>query len=1190
MSNSIKLLIGNVALLIAYYISAHITLSLSLPPTDGTPIWIPSGISLAAVLIWGYRLLPAIFLGDFIIAIELMGLGDSHSILTCLLIGAQAAGAVWFTVYLLYKWHLWPNLLIEYNKIIQFFLTCAFAVFSTTLIFVTCEFSLGIIELDQLLSALFLWWSGGLIGIVIFTPLTLIIFAQPRFDWSARISNVGLPLLIVFLCVIAGLFVVKDRDKQQQDIDFYSYVSRVHSALEVELSKNELMLRGMRAYFQNTPDVSLQQFNGYLRDLSEQQSHIGGIGWVDYVVHEQRSVYENKHREQIVELTEYGSKQRAHDREDYFVMRYVQYISALKNRNNIEMLDMCVGESRAQLCQNLLKSKVMSILPSLKEYHGKEKRFVLALPVLSAKQDVIGAVGHMYEYYSLFNTIKLTPERKWVEFVVRDISESIRSPILFDSGIGSKSSELTLTKTIKIGGRTWLLEYQPSIPFIEDRVRWSLYWGISIALIIVSLLSIFLLAMTGRIRQIKQEVDTQTAIIQKGEEKFRRLVEGVKDEYLLYFHGKDGIFSYISPSIEAILGYSQEEFLQHYSTYLPETQLNQHVDKYTRSVLEEGVTAKYELEILHKNGEIHTFKILEYPSIDSDGAVIGVEGIAQDITKYKQKERELEKLSLAVECSPNAVIITDGKGVIEYINPKITEITGYSLQDAIGEQCSLLKSGTTPNDVYKELWETILSGNTWQGELQNRKKNGDLFWSLEQISPMINEYGEIIHFIATMTDITSQKEEKEEISYQASHDLLTGLINRREFEKRLERVLKSAQDEGSKHALCFMDLDQFKIINDTCGHVAGDELLRQVGDLMLSKVRQRDTLARLGGDEFALLMEHCEVRQAQDTSQKLIDTLADFRFHWEEHVFTIGISIGLASIDHNIQSCDEILSYVDSACYAAKDAGRNRVETHIEGSERLKLRQGEVHWSREISDALEYDRFELFCQPIASLKNLERHNCNYEILLRLRMKDDSIVLPSTFLPAAERYNLSVRIDRWVIEHTLRWLSRHKNELKHLHRISINLSAQSLADEAMLGFIFKEFQGNDVLAEQIEFEITETVAIANLREATVFINALSEFGCKFALDNFGSGLSSFAYLKNLKVDVLKINGAFVKDILDDPLDFEMIRSINDIGHVMGLEIVAECVESGEIADKLRDIGVDYAQGSALGVPVPIDDII
>lgn len=1184
---------GNITLFIAYYISAHLTLSLSLPPTGGTPIWIPSGISLAAILIWGYRFLPAIFLADFIIAVELVGLGDSSSFFTCLLIGAQAAGTAWFPVYLLRKWHLWPNLLIEDSKIIQFFLSCAFAVLSIDAIFVISEVALGIIELDQLLPTLFLWWSGALIGIVIFTPLILILFAYPRFEWRLRSLSVGLPLFIAFLCVVVGLFVVKGKDERKQVIDFDSYVSRVHNVVEAELSKNELMLRSMRAYFQSSHDVSSRQFHSYLGELFEQQdyiSHLGWVGWGDYIVHEQRTLYEQERGEQITELTESGFKQRANDRDDYFVMRYVDYINGLKNRNDIRMVNICSGETRAQVCQNMLNKNNVFILPSLEGYDGKEQRFILALPVLSVEQNLIGVVGHMYEYESLFNLITSEPEKKWVELVVQDISNPSAPSVLFDSGSNASISTLKISKTLNISGRTWLFEYQPSTKFLDGYAGWNLYWAISLALIIVSVLSVILLSMTGRMRQVKQEVDTQITLIKEGEEKFRRLVEGVKDEYLLYSHDKEGVFSYISPSVETILGYSQKEFLQHYSTYMPDTQLNQSVEKHTRGVLDEGITASYELEILHENGEIHIFKVLEHPSIDSDGAVIGVEGIAHDVTKYKQKEQELEKLSLAVECSPNAVIITDGKGVIEYINPKITEVTGYLTEDIVGEKCSLLRSGFTDNDVYKELWETILSGNTWQGELKNRKKNGDLYWCLEQISPMKNEHGELIHFIATMTDITSQKEEKEEISYHASHDLLTGLINRREFEKRLERVVKSAQDEGSKHALCFMDLDQFKIVNDTCGHVAGDELLRQVGDLLLSKVRQRDTLARLGGDEFALLMEHCEIKQAQETSQKLIDILADFRFHWEDHVFTVGISIGVAQIGHHVLNCDQIMGHVDGACYAAKNSGRNRVETHVEGNEHLKLRQGEIHWSREINDALEHDRFELFCQPIASLKNLELHNCSYEILLRLRMKDDSIILPNTFLPAAERYNLSVRIDRWVIEHTLRWLSRHKDELKHIYRVSINLSAQSLADEAMLGFIFKEFQHNDVLAEQIEFEITETVAIANLREATVFIKALSEFGCKFALDDFGSGLSSFAYLKNLKVDALKINGVFVKDILDDPLDFEMIRSINDIGHVMGLETIAESVESGEVADKLRDIGVDYAQGYALGKPVPIDTIL
>jgi len=303
----------------------------------------------------------------------------------------------------------------------------------------------------------------------------------------------------------------------------------------------------------------------------------------------------------------------------------------------------------------------------------------------------------------------------------------------------------------------------------------------------------------------------------------------------------------------------------------------------------------------------------------------------------------------------------------------------------------------------------------------------------------------------------------------------------------------------------------------------------------------------------------------------------------------LGVSIGLTIIDQHIRDGSEVLHNADGACYEAKNAGRNRVHVHTDDDERLQQRMGEIQWRSVINDALEQDRFLLYVQAITPLAN-PNSSISYEILLRLEMPDGRIIPPGAFLPAAERYNSATRIDRWVIKHTLNWISRHASELNHINTISINLSGQSMGDEAMLGFIIKQFEQGDVPAEKIKFEITETAAVTNLRDATVFIKTLRDFGCRFALDDFGSGLSSFAYLKNLKVDSLKIDGMFVKDMLTDSLDYEMVKSINQIGHVMGLETIAEFAENDEILDKLQEIGVDHAQGFTLGRPVPIESIL
>ncbi len=429
------------------------------------------------------------------------------------------------------------------------------------------------------------------------------------------------------------------------------------------------------------------------------------------------------------------------------------------------------------------------------------------------------------------------------------------------------------------------------------------------------------------------------------------------------------------------------------------------------------------------------------------------------------------------------------------------------------------------------------------------------------------------------------------LSYQASHDALTGLPNRREFEARMERALKSARDLNEAHTLCYLDLDQFKIVNDTSGHVAGDELLRQLAMLLQTRLRDRDTLARLGGDEFGVLLQNCSLQQAQPIAELLRQLVKDFRFVWHDKSFAIGVSIGLVPITAESDGLSSLLSYADAACYAAKDRGRNRVHVYQAGDAELLKRQGEMQWVTLITRALEENRMRLFAQPILPLHPHAEADSHYEILLRMLDDEGELVLPMAFIPAAERYGLMPSIDRWVIGATFTAFPSLFPQAQDGKSIcTINLSGHSLCDEKFLDFIERQFTINQVPCAAICFEITETAAITNLTEAIRFIHALKAKGCKFSLDDFGSGLSSFTYLKNLPVDYLKIDGAFVKDMEIDPMDRAMVESINHIGHVLGLKTIAEYVESEIILDHLRQIGVDYVQGNWLMEPQPISALL
>ena len=429
------------------------------------------------------------------------------------------------------------------------------------------------------------------------------------------------------------------------------------------------------------------------------------------------------------------------------------------------------------------------------------------------------------------------------------------------------------------------------------------------------------------------------------------------------------------------------------------------------------------------------------------------------------------------------------------------------------------------------------------------------------------------------------------LSYQAAHDTLTGLPNRREFEVRLERALAGAREQNQLHTLCYLDLDQFKVVNDTCGHTAGDELLRQLAVLLQAKLRDRDTLARLGGDEFGVLLENCALEQAQPIAEVLRQLVKEFRFVWHDKSFVIGVSIGLVSITAESENLSSLLSSADAACYTAKDRGRNRVHVYqLEDVDLLK-RHGEMQWVTRITRALEENRLRLFVQPILPLFPDAEADVHYEILLRMLDDNAELILPMAFIPAAERYNLMPSIDRWVVSaafSTFHQLFPLANGGRSI--CTVNLSGHTLCDEHFLDFIERQFTINKIPYAAICFEITETAAITNLTEAIEFIRVLKAKGCKFSLDDFGSGLSSFTYLKNLPVDYLKIDGAFVKDMETDPIDRAMVEAINHIGHVMGLKTIAEFVESEVILEHLKQIHVDYVQGDWLQQPQPLSSLL
>ena len=557
-------------------------------------------------------------------------------------------------------------------------------------------------------------------------------------------------------------------------------------------------------------------------------------------------------------------------------------------------------------------------------------------------------------------------------------------------------------------------------------------------------------------------------------------------------------------------------------------------------------------------------------------------------TQNQSLTRAKDRYLALFDDNPTIVFNLSNAGVILSVNRTGAKQLGLTVEEL---QDFSVFGFIHPGDLFimEELIENCLAmpASVHKQELRMVCENGRIIWVRTTARIFENEQ-RLDSLLLVCEDVTEARELSEQIAYQATHDALTGLANRGQFDIQIKEALALACTDKSEHAVCYLDLDQFKVVNDTCGHLAGDELLRQLGELFRKNLRRNDFVARLGGDEFGVLMHNCSIEQAVYVCEQLCSMVKDFNFAWEGKSFTIGVSIGISTVNFRSRSAVDLLKEADAACYAAKDRGRNRVHVYRPDDKELALRHGEMQWVSKIKQGLEDNRFCLYGQPIVPFAKSEE-GLHFEVLVRYLDDQGHIVPPGAFLPAAERYYLSPALDRSVISQLFEWIANRPDFLKKLSLCSINLSGVSLSDEALLAYISAQFSQWGIPTEKICFEITETAAIANLSNATKFINELRSRGCSFSLDDFGSGLSSFAYLRNLPVDFIKIDGLFVKDILDDRVDLAMVKSINEVGHIMGKKTIAEFVENEKIFYLLNELGVDYAQGHGIGKAVPLEEL-
>ncbi len=680
------------------------------------------------------------------------------------------------------------------------------------------------------------------------------------------------------------------------------------------------------------------------------------------------------------------------------------------------------------------------------------------------------------------------------------------------------------------------------------------------------------------------------------ERRFKDFAASASDWY--WEMGADLRITWVSDQIRELLGVPPEDVIGRKRNEIAAAEASdEQWTRHLRDLRDHQPFKDFRYRVRGANGEAYHVSVSGVPVFGRNREFAGFRGTGANITErvraVEALSDEKERAQVTLHSIADAVITTDAKGIVEYLNPVAEMLTGWTNDEARGLNLDAVfriidEDSREPaaDPVARCLEQGKIVGLAKRSVLIDR--NGREYAIEDTAAPIRNRKGQVFGVVLVFHDVSDTRQMARQMEHDATHDALTGLINRREFERRLEHTVMNAKRNGNHHVLCYLDLDQFKLVNDTAGHAAGDELLKRVRGLLAGKFRERDTLARLGGDEFGLLLDNCRLPEALGICDIIVATFRNYRFKWQGRSFQIGASMGLVPVTANAESAAQLLSQADVACYTAKELGRNQVHVYQKEGAEPSRRHSEIILASGLQDALAQNRFVLYCQPIVDLSGDGASPLRFELLLRLR-DGGNLVLPQAFIPGAERYGLMMTIDRWVIRQAFRRYMEIFGANSNVE-ISINLSGNSLSDDSLLDFLTEQFAATKISPRQVCFEITETSAIRDLCKAADFLMETKKMGSRFALDDFGAGLSSFTYLKTFPADYLKIDGSFVRDMADNTIDQAMVVAINEVGHTLGMKTIAECVESEIVVEHLTKLGVDRAQGYALGAPVPFDETV
>lgn len=1193
-------------------------MAMAVPPGYASPLWPPTGIALAALLMWGRKHWPGIWLGaianQMLASHDFSGQLTDMMLLSSLIIAAGSTLQAFVASWLVEKWLQpgLPRLDSPHSIFIFFLLSAPIASVIASSIGVTTLVVLNVMPATSALFSWWNWWVGDSLGVLIIAPLLFCLYGKPRELWLTRCRSVALPLVASLLALIMIFIMVFRAEQSRMQLIFDSQAATIDRLL-VKYADNIIdSALALRDLYSASSEVQRQEFTIFAQNLLHRHPEIQALEWLPRVTYAELPTFEQSLQNQGFtgfRVTEKGaneSLQAVQKRAEYFPVIYIHPMAGNEKAFGFDSYTNSISRAAKEWARSTGKPSAtprMNLIQGNTTEHG----ILVSIPIYTTKQQLVtaqlsGFVSAVVLPHKIIDIAIQGFDTQLLGISLLDLSAPIAERTLFDkpviSRLGKNYQLNNWQHNFQFADRTWQIVVTPDSSFMianGSTLPWVTLIG---GLFFTSLLCCFLLIISGRTAQVEALIDSRTRELAKANNELDVSVQTARASELM-------LRTVIESQPESVQLISQDNRLQQINRAgldMLEADSPEQVQaldlqtlivaKYHAAVQQliqrifRGETGTLEFEMHGLKGTHRWLETHAVPLRDTQGAIVAMLSITRDITQRKHAEEHLKLAARVFNASHEGIFITDARALIIDVNPMFCEITGYSRGEVIGRKPSILRSGKQSTTFYTEMWSSLLSNHYWQGEMWNRKKNGDLFVERLTISALCDGEQAVSYYVGMFSDITQAKQQQQLLESMAHFDPLTQLPNRLLFADRLNQAIAHAKREKCLLAICFLDLDGFKPINDQYGHEAGDKILIAVADRIKTSIREEDSVSRHGGDEFALLLGDLEsIEQCEQAIQRIHQAISS-PYLIDGHYLTVGVSSGVTLYPLDNTDPDTLLRHADHAMYQAKLAGKNR--HHLFDSSQDQQIIDRHKQLREIESAFLANQLCLYYQPKVNIKTGQV--IGVEALIRWQHPTSGLIPPLEFLPIIASTELEIRIGNWVLEQAWQQLAAWHQEGLELE-VSVNISSYHLLWPGLLQHLESILNVYpSINAKLLQLEILETTAVDDLNGVNLTVQSSRDLlGISIALDDFGTGYSSLTHLRHLSVDTVKIDRSFVRDMLDDPDDYAIVESVISLSQAFHRSVIAEGVENQEQGIVLLLMGCHLLQGYTIARPMPAEAI-